>query len=130
MKPPPPARATVHVDDDGYTLVLQPTGTHSADFWLYSIAMWDTADREHRYWPKKDWRALPQDTTDDLGLASPLASGFVKWDGCLELEVGCSEDGRHHMCGRSSGEKFARALMRIWDEAAKVLPGWNAEAAK
>jgi hypothetical protein len=46
--------------------------------------------------------------------------GFVKWDGCSEIETG-----RQHFCGRADVESFGKVLVAIHDLARDVIPKFN-----
>ena len=65
-------------------------------------------------------------SSTDLVFASkfdPIFYGHVKWDGCMDMSEGSSEANvMFHFCGRAGVEKFGQALLRIHDQARRLIP--------
>lgn len=51
--------------------------------------------------------------TKDARAAYAFASGFIKWDGCCEIEMD------HHMCGVHDARQVTAALLHVFSYAAE-----------
>lgn len=113
-------------DDIGFAIRLAhgegfPEGW--ADFEIYEIVGWPHGPKPGdpaRFFAERGAMSSV-DMVPAIEDAELFASGSVKWDGCLELDL----KDRHHMCGRRGGEAFGKMLVAIWDEASKFLPAWD-----
>ncbi len=110
--------------DLGYAVRFYDIYSHTAHFDIFNIV--DLSEDK----PRAERRGVtsPLDSpVESLDDAQPYASGFVKWDGCLEFST--VADQSFHLCGQESGRKLTAFLLAIWDMAATVIPAWNHEIA-
>jgi len=56
------------------------------------------------------------DTTPDISGAEMYLKGYVKWDGCTELEQGC-----HHWCGPHGYKQHINLLKYIYRRAMELM---------
>jgi hypothetical protein len=65
---------------------------------------------------KKNWESLPNDETEHLDDAEIYLEGFVKWDGCSELN-----QGQPHWCGPDDYKKHMAILKWIYHRAFELM---------
>jgi hypothetical protein len=114
---------THNMDAINFAIRLTPFGgcsEHGADFEVYEIIGW-SLDRSQRFYRRRGGESL--DMVERIEEAGRFASGYVKWDGCLEFRM--AEEESLHMCGRGDGENFGKMLVAIWDFASKMVPMWD-----
>lgn len=72
---------------------------------------------------KADATMSPSPTPDpDKG--EQLISGYVKWDGCMEADIGS-----HHFCGQQDALVVARAIKAVYALAAERVSDFDVELA-
>jgi len=72
--------------DDGFR-VRWSVKDHWADVEVYKIAAYDTRDILIPCFRKKGWKCS-NELVLAIGEAEEYLTGFVKWDGCTELDMG------------------------------------------
>lgn len=87
---------------------------HWADVRAYEIIGTD----EHGFalMARGDWECLPGDSTANYSEAEKYLSGFVKWDGCTELDMG-----QPHWCGPRDYKKHIALLEYIYRRAHELM---------
>ena len=60
---------------------------------------------------------------ESLEEVEEVASGYIKWDGCMEIEL------NKHMCGFYEASWIGHAIEHIYDTAQRLMPGFDAELA-
>lgn len=68
-----------------------------------------------RWSARKGW-ADGMDVVAKIDEAEPYLAGFVKWDGCAELDQGCP-----HWCGAHGFGKHIDLLAYIWRRAHELM---------
>lgn len=69
--------------------------------------------------PRKD-AMHGMDTVYDIDEAEPYLAGFIKWDGCSELDMGCP-----HWCGPHDFRKHFAILEAIYRRAQELMARGN-----
>ena len=59
---------------------------------------------------------LSLDTTTDLSQAEPYLEGFIKWDGCCELD-----QGKPHWCSAHHVQKHCDLLRYLYERAPQLM---------
>lgn len=54
-----------------------------------------------------------------------VLSGFVKWDGCCEINFMEHNEGRPHFCHRRDVKSLGDILLAVYDLAAEIWPGFE-----
>lgn len=87
---------------------------HWADVEVFEIIARDEGNLP--MYELKGARVLPSDSTTEPDDAEPYLKGFVKWDGCAELDMG-----RPHWCGGASFKKHCDLLKHIYHRAFELM---------
>lgn len=110
---------TYFVDDlvplEGMALHFYGEATPDDDctHWLnFRIVEWAQVDDAGPLYPLEE-HVRPGETTRDARAAVHFASGFIKWDGCCEVQMD------HHMCGISGARLVVAALLHVFAYAAE-----------
>ena len=69
------------------------------------------------------WMDFRLDEYVDGESLEQVASGYIKWDGCMEIEL------NQHMCGFAEASSIGHAIEHIYDTAQRLMPGFDAELA-
>ena len=89
------------------------------DYWasveVYEIVSIE-CETERILFPAVDCRVLPFDNTDNIDEAEKYLEGYVKWDGCTELD-----QGRPHWCGPTGYKKHIALLGYIYKRAFELM---------
>ena len=107
-EPEPKTYGQKHLDIGlGWLLVYEHT-SHWMDFKAYQVVSSEVYDaksgaRLPTLYSKAD--CLP---TDNLDEAEPEFTGYVKWDGCCELDLDYN-----HFCGRQNMEELTQVLLEL-----------------
>lgn len=68
------------------------------------------------------------DGVEGFWKAQPMIEGWVKWDGCMDLDVGGhGESYRDHFCGLHDALSISRALRLVYEHAEKLIPRFDRE---
>lgn len=106
-----PMELRFHADPDGYYLT----------FWVLPTVHCDGNPVEYQ----QAGADCGMTFTSDPDEADALIHGSVKWDGCMNYEVGYERDwAMLHACGRRHALAIAEAINHVYDRAAK-LPKWR-----
>lgn len=66
-----------------------------------------------------------QELTTEIDKAEPVIEGFIKSNGCADVDIGHGEGYRNHFCGRESAREIGRMLDAIYDVASEEIPTWR-----
>lgn len=83
-----------------------------------------------------DTGAFQYDSDDDfLGTPDRRASrwhmhGFIRWDGCIDLDIGAGQSFRSHFCGLHDALQIAHLIRAIFDLASRKIAAWSPEYAE
>jgi len=66
------------------------------------------------------------ETSNDINV---VVEGYIKWDGCSDLDIGRGDSYRNHFCNLSEAMTIGRMLTAIYELGAKTIPRWNVELA-
>ena len=86
---------------------------HWADVEVFEIVGRD--DSGKMYFERKG-AMQSMDQVETIDEAQPYLEGFIKWDGCAELN-----QGNPHWCGVRSFKKHADLLQYIWNKSGELL---------
>ena len=56
-----------------------------------------------------------------------LLSGYLKWDGCANFDLGEGESYQLHTCGRRNAKVIGQAVEFFYDLGMEHLKGWQGE---
>jgi hypothetical protein len=105
-------------DEDNGFVIRWRVLDHWADFAVFQkighVVHQDGTKGPHEF-AKKDWRALPEDSTESIDEAEEYMSGFIKWDGCAELELD------QHWCGPEAWQTHIALLEHLWHTAFELM---------
>lgn len=73
----------------------------------------------------KDWQSSG-DWTPDTEQAEIFLDGFLKWDGCIELNMPVQQ----HFCGRKSAAELGETVAKIYELAPQVIEHWSQEVSE
>jgi hypothetical protein len=88
------------------------------DHWA-DVTAWESAGRYEdgtHVFALKDWRALPADVTRNVDEAEVYLDGFIKWDGCTELDMG-----KPHWCGPDGYIAHIELLRYLYRRAYELM---------
>lgn len=85
-------------------------GNHWTDFRVYQISSSWEEDGVTKYGYNGDYTQV-----DDFSKAIPDVSGYVKWDGCMEV------DSSVHLCGSYSLLPYVKTLVYVWSKATELM---------
>lgn len=89
---------------------------HWADVEVFEVvATGDSNSPDKKFFELKDWQRSGDDT-EDIEKAGPYLTGFVKWDGCTELD-----QGQPHWCGPHGYKKHIAILKYIFVRAHQLM---------
>lgn len=127
-----PEYSTTLVRDDLNAVITYTAESHSLKFAAYEQGGWD-AERVPGelagLWFERRGADNSMDQVQDIALAQPMMTGFIKWDGCSHYYFGDS-DGYLHLCGGAYVRQFAALTTAIFDLAAEKVEKWDAEVAR
>ena len=86
---------------------------HWADVAAYAVGCTDTDGRNPEF-PKANADVI--EFTSNVNQAEAYLTGFVKWDGCTELDMGCP-----HWCGPADYRKHCALLEHIYKRAFELM---------
>lgn len=72
-----------------------------------------------KFFNRKDWKSSP-DPVYSIDEAEPYLTGFIKWDGCSELDIGCP-----HWCGPRDYRKHFEILEALYRRAQSLMASGN-----
>ena len=98
-------------DELGFT-VRWKVQDHWADVEVFEVAAFGDDGREYLI---KDW-AHSGELTADIDNAEIYLEGYVKWDGCTELD-----QGRPHWCGPDGYKRHIALLEYIYKRAFELM---------
>lgn len=58
-----------------------------------------------------------------------LACGVLKWDGCMDIDIGRGGSYRNHFCGRTAASIIGALHDHIYDLGAKHITMWSSDLA-
>lgn len=96
--------------DDWFVIQSELKNLH-VDFYIYKIEGIDS-NSNLSFLDKED------DLVEDISLAKPLITGYVKWDGCSNWNFG---DDMMHFCFKESAVMIGTMLGRCYDIAKKEM---------
>lgn len=96
----------------GFRLVWA-VADHWVDVVAYEITYRDESGKP--MFNRADWQSLP-DPVASHEQAETYLTGFVKWDGCSELN-----QGQPHWCGASGFKKHCALLRHIYERAFQLM---------
>lgn len=85
---------------------------HWADVRAYEVV---AIGAEGKLYQRKDSSFSP-DPVESLDEAEVYLEGYIKWDGCSELDMGCP-----HWCGPGDWQKHIKLLEHIWRTAFELM---------
>jgi hypothetical protein len=102
-----------------YEIVVIERASHFLSFIVYCVI--GRTGSGGRIYNRDGYESSP-DPVEHRSLAQALLSGFVKWDGCVDITI---DDEPLHFCGRSNVEEFAQVLTAIYDLAKELIPNYE-----
>lgn len=69
------------------------------------------------------------DRTKDFDDAQRVISGYIKWDGCANVDIFQDEGGSVHLCGLDDAMNLSRIMFRLYCTAARFMPGFDKDCA-
>ena len=113
-----------HFDDVTVIYTLDDEYKHHVDFVAVEIIsdrVFENGCDLGRGYNRKGAMSTP-DFVFDPHEAEPYVSGGVKWDGCVNYEVGDPESNiMMHACGREDLEKLSRVLTTIYERCGEIM---------
>lgn len=110
--------------DVGFRIRFRPA-SHSAEYRVAEVASQDDDDPNDI-----NYGDVGQGWTKSIDEAEALIRGWIKWDGCCDLDIGEGDSYQLHFCGHKNARIVGRAIDAIYDLAAKHIPHWGAELAE
>jgi len=103
-----------------------------------------------KFWPEKDpkfaffyeveddlrlnWRAVrvlswdrdgnPSETIEVYEASAGYAHGCLKWDGCVDMEIGDQDDCMLHFCGPDDGQTLGQLMHGVY-ALGPEMPSWD-----
>jgi hypothetical protein len=98
--------------------------SHWADVEVFKYIGKEMSDPPRLFFNRKDWVAGP-DPVYSMDEAEVYLEGYIKWDGCCELDMGCP-----HWCGPEDFKQHFRLLEWIYKRSRELLEagreyGWD-----
>ncbi len=84
------------------------TGDREVGWINFRLVEWDAEGDGPLYPTDPNVRGAARAQSPEIRDADPLAEGFLKWDGCMEIDMD------HHMCGIRNYQKVATAILRLF----------------
>lgn len=97
----------------GFRLVWS-VSDHWADVKVYEILARD--ENAEPVFAHREWKSLPGDSVTDVSEAEVYCEGYVKWDGCAELDQGAP-----HWCGPDDFVRHCVLLKHIYLRAFELM---------
>lgn len=89
---------------------------HWADVTVYDVVSYSNeSEGSQKFFNRKGYTAS-NDHVSKIEEAEPYLEGFVKWDGCTELN-----QGQPHWCGPSDYKKHIAILKYIWIRSHQLM---------
>lgn len=103
--------------DDGFGFRCKwAVSDHWADVTVYEVvATGGKGEYDKKFFDRKPWNGSG-DHVEDIALADEYLEGFVKWDGCTELN-----QGQPHWCGPHGYKKHIAILKYIYQRAHQLM---------
>lgn len=109
-----------HWDDLKVTVIFTQEYDHSINFYTAEIVATQITGpgfQADRGWTKKGG-FNNMDLVYDPHDAERYLAGYVKWDGCQEIDFG---DGHMHLCGPEGVEHLSQTLIRIFNRCGELM---------
>jgi hypothetical protein len=90
---------------------------HWIDFAVYEVFAVEEQPVKGRLLFTNSYTQSGNHPTTELPDAEKFFTGFVKWDGCSEWDLGS-----HHFCSVKEAEDIGRLLRRLYEFAAQWMP--------
>lgn len=97
---------------------------HWCDVKVYEIVSRGMDANKTPMFRRKDARDS-EDLVLDIEQAEPYLQGYLKWDGCAELDMGCP-----HWCGEQDFIQHAMLLNYLWQRAHQLMDNSDYKNAK
>ena len=69
-------------------------------------------------------------TSENPDDATPLVQGYVKWDGCMDVDIGGDDISyRNHFCGLEDALRLERVVRAVYALAEQHIPQFDKELA-
>lgn len=96
---------TAHVWAEGNE---QPPGFRQITWINFRLIEWEAEEDGPAYPGSPGIRGAKWAQSKDARVAEAFAEGFLKWDGCMEIQMD------HHMCGVFVFQQAATAILRLF----------------
>jgi hypothetical protein len=98
--------------------------SHWADVEVYEYIGEEVSNPPRKFFNRKNWVSSP-DPVYSIDEAEPYLTGYIKWDGCSELNIGCP-----HWCGPYQYKKHFALLEWLYKRSRELLEagkeyGWD-----
>jgi hypothetical protein len=91
--------------------------SHSAKLSIYEIV---SRDQDNTPYFHRDGATISPDNVKNIQEAEVYLSGYIKWDGCSELDQGCP-----HWCGPTDYKKHIALLEWSYRRAQELMEAGN-----
>ncbi len=106
-------------------VIFYTAAEHWMDFIVIAVGGWEEVDGK-KVPILGDGRDIDSADRDEI-----LMEGSIKWDGCINLDIGGrGESYRNHFCGLYGALIVERAMQAIYALAAQNVARFDAECAK
>jgi len=105
-----------------FTVRYKPNGDHVLEFVSYKIR---GRNDDGKPFYERDDDEPSVNHTESLSDAQPFCSGFVKWDGCSNVQFDEQEKVMLHFCDRREAGDVGRLLEAVYDQAGNTIPAWS-----
>lgn len=95
--------------------------SHWTDVAVFEKVGTEMSEPPRALYHRKDW-SDSSDTVYHIDEAEPYLEGFVKWDGCTELDMG-----RPHWCGLECYRKHCDLLQYIYIRSQQIMSAADRE---
>lgn len=112
----PPVETIEDVGGEFGFRIVWSCQTHWANFRVFDVVSRDENGKPS--FTRSGWKSLP-DHTEDINLAVPYVTGFVKWDGCCEFDFP-DGSGAEHFCGARDLIKHFALLKYLYIRAGEL----------
>lgn len=103
----------IKIFDKRYTLEMTPgDNDYYVDFACFKFFSFDGNIPEYRI------NGFNCNLTKDISKAECLFEGFIKWDGCMEMNF----DNPFHVCGPEDILDFSKILIELYKMAKQMIP--------
>ena len=110
---------------ENWEIVANKVTPVSVSFTVYAVAGWGVDN-------SKSFSTPEGSSTERTEDAAVFAKGYLKWDGCMELEQDQSDDTGDvwHFCGKEDASTLSELIDMIYVFGAEKIEKWDADTAR